>query len=481
MVPFGKVFARKPEDWFSGSLLSSFAVSRFGKKRKTPEKPWNILSGPSWATLPDHSSAQNYQLRKVIYPGRSECLDKFEERQKAITNVSVIHQDILANIEIFEIRDTVRDMSEDKKYDFSIGSEERTVTDLDFNTKTVREAEDHLEQISELMENLKVLSIIGNHIIDKPIGLEKIVRLRWGGHPLETVLINKNDNLTSIEIEKLKTTNLIISLPYQDYAIAPGIVEYEEKYKDRITRPLGKGLGNNNLTKIKLSANVKVDNLTIGRAPKLTVINYDIEADPLQQIIIQSFNRASVEELSKMTNEMIADRGVDAISSLAGCTTGGFILGGIGTVIPILGTTIGGLVGCLTGGVGAIIGVNIADNLSDFKEELKDRLPIFASVFGKKDLGTDGKLLNEITIPSVEKLFLRRLSFENDRRAGTIVTKCSTIENNQGAFYEMRNLHTVVVPRITTVATIPIHAEYDPDCLKGTPRNKRSPQQSRRL
>ena len=66
MVPFGKVFARKPEDWFSGSLLSSFAVSRFGKKRKTPEKPWNILSGPSWATLPDHSSAQNYQLRKVM-------------------------------------------------------------------------------------------------------------------------------------------------------------------------------------------------------------------------------------------------------------------------------------------------------------------------------------------------------------------------------------------------------------------------------
>ena len=66
MVPFGKVFARKPEDWFSGSLLSSFAVSRFGKKRKTPEKPWNILSGPSWATLPDHSSAQNYQLRKEL-------------------------------------------------------------------------------------------------------------------------------------------------------------------------------------------------------------------------------------------------------------------------------------------------------------------------------------------------------------------------------------------------------------------------------
>ena len=63
MVPFGKVFARKPEDWFSGSLLSSLAVSRFGQERKTPEKPWNILSGPSWATLPDHSSAHNYQLR----------------------------------------------------------------------------------------------------------------------------------------------------------------------------------------------------------------------------------------------------------------------------------------------------------------------------------------------------------------------------------------------------------------------------------
>ena len=70
MVPFGKVFARKPEDWFSGSLLSSFAVSRFGKKRKTPEKPWNILSGPSWATLPDHSSAQNYQLRKCLAHGK---------------------------------------------------------------------------------------------------------------------------------------------------------------------------------------------------------------------------------------------------------------------------------------------------------------------------------------------------------------------------------------------------------------------------
>ena len=44
MVPFDKVFARKPEDWFSGSLLSSFAVSMLGKKRKTPEKPWKILS-----------------------------------------------------------------------------------------------------------------------------------------------------------------------------------------------------------------------------------------------------------------------------------------------------------------------------------------------------------------------------------------------------------------------------------------------------
>ena len=45
MIRLGKVFARKPEDWFSGSLLSSFAVSRLSQERKAPEKPWKILSG----------------------------------------------------------------------------------------------------------------------------------------------------------------------------------------------------------------------------------------------------------------------------------------------------------------------------------------------------------------------------------------------------------------------------------------------------